>query len=292
MQCDFVLPRRFQEHLLDILPDSLLTRADNARLLVSTIAAKTAARDIDYWGWVRLSTDVLRRTMDPDALAPIVRALTQGGVIETTGYWVGERCKGYRLTDPYLKDWSVLVYAVDPCLIDRVQRERERQRQRGDEQTSRWRPIHAALDAEQRRLTITSEADDILVALPEHTRLCQHILVSRIRRGLYTLSVSSTERVFNSITGLKRELRVPLRIDGQPVGSCDIRCAQPALLAFSICSQIPSTGPKSAETYKHYGRLGAVPAPLAFPAPCLPLLATYGSWNSLAPGCCTNGSSS
>ena len=71
----------------------------------------------------------------------------------------------------------------------------------------RWLPIHHALDAEQRQLTIDAAADGILDALPDHTRLCQDVLVGRLRRREYRFYVGTTGSCFNAITGLKRELR-------------------------------------------------------------------------------------
>ena len=85
-----------------------------------------------------------------------------------------------------------------------------------------------------RQLTIDPAADTILATLPEHTRLCQDVLVSRVRHREFPFSVSSTGRAFNSVTGLKRELRPTLRLGGEPIGGVDIVCAQPALLALEI----------------------------------------------------------
>ena len=139
--------------------------------------------------------------------------------------------------------------AIDPRLMDRL--EEERQRQDAEERQARWKPIHYRLDAEQQRLTIDPTADTILATLPEHTRLCQDVLVSHLRHREFPFSVSSTGRFFNGITGLKRELRTALRIDDQPVGAVDIRCAQPALLALAMTQETPTKGLKERATYKH-----------------------------------------
>jgi len=231
----FTLPRSFIP--ADCLPMRLLTRADDVRWLVSTIVRKTAYKDVDPWGCVRLHTDVMRRVMGPNTIAAIVKTLEAGGAIETAPYYSGVKCKGYRLAARFLGDRCVSVPATDPRLIDRIEAERLRQQQ--DEQRSRWKPIHFMLDDEQRHVTVTADANEILDGLPEHTRLCQDVLLANIRRRQYPMSVSTTGRVFNAITGIKRELRPTLRLDGAPMGSVDIRCAQPALLAMMLRAKSP-----------------------------------------------------
>jgi hypothetical protein len=257
----FTLPKSFQP--AEFLPPRLLTRADDARYLVSQIVHKTANKDVDPWGCVRLHSDILRRVMYSPTEPAVVEALEAAGAIETAPYYAGVKAKGYRLAKRFLGDDSVQVRATDPRLIARI--EAERQRQQTEEQRNRWLPVHYTLDREQEAVTITKDADAILERLPEHTRLCQHVLVSRIQRREFPFSVSSTGRVFNSITGLKRELREALRLDGEHVGSVDIRCAQPALLAFLLCQDYPANGLLRLSTYKH--------APLSmplFPAPACP----------------------
>ena len=69
--------------------------ADPARWLLSVILRKTANRDTDLWGCVRLDSHILRRIMGNQS-ADIVRALEQGA-IDTAPYCAGVRCKGFRL---------------------------------------------------------------------------------------------------------------------------------------------------------------------------------------------------
>jgi hypothetical protein len=257
-----ILPRSFAPS--EFLPARLLTRADDARWLVFTILRKTANRDTDPWGYVRLDSQILRRVMDSHTAVETIRAL-KGGAIETAPYYAGVRCMGYRLASRYLGDRSVRLSVTDPRLLDRI--ERERQRLDADDPQARWKPVHHQLDAEQRALTIDGSADAILAALPAHARLCQDVLVTNLRRREFSFSVGSTGRVFNSITGLKRELRHALRIGGESLGSVDIRCAQPGLLAFALTQFSPPNVPKSRSTYKHTADPGPCPLP---PCPWVP----------------------
>ncbi len=265
MNVTFTLPASFQP-LEFLRAPRLAMRCDDARWLVSTILRKTANRDTDIWGCVRLHSSIMRRIMDKHAVGEIVDSLVAGGALETAPHCAGVKAKGYRLAQRYLGDRCIQIRVPDPRLLDRIERERERRK--ADEQRQRWKPIHYALAAEQRHVTIDEESEQILESLPPHTRLCQDVLVSDIRQRQHPFSVSSTGRVFNSITGLKRELRRALRIDGQHVGSVDIRCAQPALLAMLISQQVyPSAGEKSGATYKLTPSL----SPSHAPAPSLPV---------------------
>ena len=289
----FTLPRSFDP--CEFLPARLLTRADDARWLISTILTKTANRDTDVWGLVRLDSRILRRVMYKHDSPDIIRALERGGAIETAAYCAGVKCKGYRLAKRYLGDRCVRIPVVDPRLLERINR--ERQRQNAEEWQARWLPIHYRLSDEQRNLTIADDADVILAGLPTHTRLCQDVLVSNIRRGEFRLTVGTTRRVFNAITGLKSELRSALRIGGEPLGSVDIKCAQPGLLAMILTQATPPNGPKSRATYKHEcsrppDSLSCLPAPSL--APLTPSLASANVADFCALpflGCFTNGSS-
>jgi hypothetical protein len=243
--CVFDLPRSFD--VQEFLTQRLWAHADDARWLVSTILRKTANRDVDPWGCVRLDSRILRRVMGRQSRY-IIRAL-EHGAIETAPYCAHVKATGYRLASRYLGDRCVRVTAVDPSFLARL--EQERQRREAETPRANWKPIHFLLDAEQRWLTIDPAADTILATLPEHTRLCQDVLVSRLRRHEFSFSVSTTGRVFNAITGLKRELRGMLRFGGEPVAGVDIACAQAALLALEMQLHSPTNGPKGRATYKH-----------------------------------------
>ncbi|MBI3461848.1 MAG: hypothetical protein HY000_02145, partial [Planctomycetes bacterium] len=265
---DFVLPASFQP--ADFLAGQLAVRADDARWLISTIVRKTANRDTDIWGCVRLSSKILRRVMDSHSSAQVILALKRGGAIELAPYCVGAMPMGFRLAGRYLGDRCIRIPAVDPRLIDRISRERERLKTL--EQRERWQQVHYDLCEGQRHITIMADADKLVDSLPEHTRLCQDVLVSNIRSKNYQFCVGSTGRVFNAITGLKRELRTTLRIDGQPVGSVDIACAQPALLAFLLDPNTPTIGPKHRPTYKLLPRCSPLLSPSAFLPSALPVV--------------------
>ena len=267
MRHTFVLPGSFDP--LEFLPGRLMLHADEARWLMSTILRKTADRAVDLWGCVRLDVTILRRIMEPNSIAGIVKAL-EGGAIETSTYRAGTRCRGYRLAKRWLGDRCVRRPCIDPRLIARL--DAERQRLDAQDTRAAWLPVHHALDAEQRALSIdAAAADAILDGLPEHSRLCQDVLVTDLRRQAKRFSVGGTGRVFNAITALKRELRGAVRLAGQRMGCVDLVNSQPALLVVEMLHNSPPNGPKGRETYKHKG------ADCLPPFPCPPLPSTPAS---------------
>ncbi len=230
----------------------LAHRADEGRYFINSILRKMVCRDLDPQGFARLHSDVLHKVLRRNTLAPMKRCLKAAGVISTSPHRQGVRSIGYRLTDRYLEQRHVLVRPVDPILIEKLERERKKLEA---QQQKRQLPIHHRLASVQRCVTITAEADSILASLHLHTRLCQAVLIGYLRHRRLPFSVSSTGRIFNCITGIKRELRTAIRINGKSVASLDISCAQPALLGLLAQTFTPSEGLKGAETYKVVRRL-------------------------------------
>jgi hypothetical protein len=210
---------------------NLAHRADEGRYFINSILRKMVCRDLDPHGFARLHSDVLHKVCRRNTLAPMKHRLNAAGVITTSPHWQGVRSTGYKLTDRYLEQGHVRVRPVDPILIEKLERERKKLEA---QQQKRQLPIHHRLASVQRCVTITHEADSILASLHPHTRLCQDVLIGNLRRQQLPFSVSSTGRVFNCITGLKRELRTAIRFNGMTMASLDISCAQPALLGFLV----------------------------------------------------------
>jgi hypothetical protein len=214
----------------DVLPDRLSKRRDDANWFVDTILRKAACDDVDAFGYVRLHSGILQRVMSKRHYTTVVDVLVEAGTVDPPApYYAGIKSKGFRISEKHLSERFKIIEPRDRHLIKRIQREWERISQH---QRERWLPIHHELERMQRGLTIMPEADLILGDLPPTARLCQDVLVANIRDRNFKLTVSNTGRVFNAVTGLKRELRGVLRLHGEPIGGVDIRCAQPALLAL------------------------------------------------------------
>lgn len=241
----FNLPASFDP--LEFLPQRLHMRADDARWLLSTILRKMASRDVDPWGLVRLHSDILRRVMNKRTYNDVIESHLDSA-IERRPYKVGEVSFGYRLVERFMHEDSRIVPATDVRLIDRIRREQRRMEKL---QAGRLRPIHDQLAREQQHLTITPDANDILSALESaNARLCQSVLVNDIRYRRLRFTVSTTGRVFNAISGLKRELRRALRLAGEPLGGIDIQASQPSLLAMMLSKSLaPTNGLNNVATY-------------------------------------------
>jgi len=223
----FWLPASFDAG--DVLPDRLRKRRDDANWFVNTILRKASLDDVDSHGYVRLHSAILRRVMSRRHYVAVEDALVEAGTIELPApYYAGVKSKGFRISEKHLSEGFRTIEPRDRRLIGRIQREWERME---EDQRQRWLPIHHELAAIQRDITIMPQADAILESLPPTAHLCQNVLIENIRACNFKLTVSNTERVFNAVTGLKRELRGALRLHGEPIGGVDIRCAQPALLA-------------------------------------------------------------
>ena len=257
----FTLPQGFDP--TEFLPPGLHRDADSARWLMHTITLKTLNDQLDEYGWARLCSRILQRVMG-ERTAKITHALADRGAIQrTASYCPGVKHKGYRLAARFVDGPFVRVRARDPYFIGRYDLAMQRL-QKVEEHG--WLPVHHALRYEQRRiLTIDSDkAAKVLASLPEKSQAGQQVLVENLHENRFQFSVSSTGRVFNSITGMKRELRhAALRLDGRPVMAVDIVSAQPA---FVVAILAPANGVQGPCRY--------IERPFA--APCLPSLGCLG----------------
>lgn len=249
----FLLPSEFDAEAI-VGP----LKADAARWLVSTVLGKTAANNVDARGFAILSSVIIRRVMGRD-YAKIVRSLIDAGVLLRAPYHEG-KSYGYRLADEYLSQRPTWMPVRNPEILSRIQRERQRY---GAEQAALRLPIHEALNRAQRSLDILPEARAAVEQLPAKSRLCQHVHVDRIERRDFRLTISTTGRLFNGLSGVKRELRRLIHLDGSPIGCVDICNSQPAILGNLLAHGIPPQWAKRVHNIKHYGLS-------SLSCPCLP----------------------
>jgi hypothetical protein len=186
---------------------------------------------VDHNDFTRLKNSYLRQVVHPEYLKKLLVALeSEEIIVRDASYRAGEYSMGYKLHKRFADDYHVRVDA-SPKFIRRAGLQRQL-RTLQEIQAERRLPIHNELDAHQHRyLTVCrEEAAATLEMMTE--RACQDSLVQDLVTRSLSFSVSSTMRVFNSLTGVRRELRPALRIDGEHMGSVDLVCAQPALLAM------------------------------------------------------------
>ena len=208
---------------------------NDARFFIHTILTKMARGAVDGRGYVRLKAEYLRNIMHQGTYAAVIRALVDGGAVEkTSSYTPGEYSYGYKLSDRFLHDKHVRVPIRDERLLRRLQLSRE---EAEVVRQKRMKPVHLELERRQRRLEIDgNKARQIIAGLPEKSNPydVQGILISAIERKEFRSSVSQYGRWFNSITGLKREVRSTLHVGGEPLVGVDINCSQPSFIALLI----------------------------------------------------------
>lgn len=238
--CSFVLPESFDPGEFLTSP-ALHRRWDDSRYFIGLILTKLARRDVDDLGVVRLHAKHLAGIMYQATYAHVIEALRQGGAVERFPYQVGERSFGFRLSARFVADKHVRVPATDQRLIGRLTAFHEQQEA---ERLARMQPVHLALAKQQHRLRIHGhEARRTLERLPATCNPfdVQGILVADIENHEFRCNVGRFGRLSNNISSLKRELREALHVDGEPLGSVDLSCAQPALLGAIIGGSTDST---------------------------------------------------
>lgn len=239
----FTLP----EHFDPPLPKNYRNAEDEACHLMDSVTRKFVRGDVDEDGFAHLHSTVLNRTIRNRTRGPIIRVL-RGRYLQVSPHLAGQHSRGYKLSEEILAQKPVRRACRDLRLLGRIQSEQARLDQ---EERERWLPIHRDLARLQHGLTVTADADAILETLEAQATFCQRILLSNIRDGRFTFSVSRWGRCFNALCGIKRELRPALRLNGQPLASLDICCAQPALLALLIEATSPTSRLFERTTYLH-----------------------------------------
>ena len=229
----FVLPESFDPGEFLTTP-KLRSRWDDARYFVGLILRKLARWDVDHLGLARLHAKHLMAIMYQPTYAAVIEALLDGGAVERFSYQVGKHSFGFRLAARFVADKHVRTPATDQRLIRRLEKFSD---ECSEEWQARMKPVHHALAKQQSRLQIRGDrAREILSELPhdENQFDSQGVLVADIEAREFRLSVGQYGRVFNNISNLKRELRDELHVGGKKLGSVDLTCCQPALVAKAM----------------------------------------------------------
>ncbi len=245
-----------------ILPHSRWLKADGLRVQLDQVIRKAINRAVDDDGWARLKFSVLAQRIPSSGIATNWKAMREGGVVERDSYVVGQYSRGYRLTDEWAAQPLQRRAITDRELVAKAIACRARYSR---EQAERRLPIHDRLKAIQEGcLGVNHDrALQLLASMNPRARNCQTVLVDRIRSGQMRFHVGRTWRVSNGLTGIKRELRAAITLDGQQLGSVDMRSAQPRWLAYMLegtLSALPRIAGRVPDSYRVRGLI---------PAPCV-----------------------
>ena len=244
-----------------ILPSALRDRTDDALYLISILIFKAAHGMVNANGYTNLNFDILAQIMDGRKLRKIKESLLANNVIECDGIWCpNEKSLGYRLHPRFSNDVAITSIIKNP----RISRALDRYYVKKLAEMARWQPVHHELNKHQHMIEIEiDQANEIIEKLepkvkrkskagtdPEiitrRTKLAQSSLCQSIHNKSNVLKVGTTDRVYNSVTSLSRELRPTLRHKGEQLESVDIRNSQPALLRKLVEDNLASGNGKNA----------------------------------------------
>lgn len=226
--------------LLEILPPQLWGQTDAARWLLGTVVRKEMYGQSDADGFVRLSSTIGREITGKRTWPKLLTFL--GCLFETSPHVGGRRCRGYRIAH-CVQGGSHRVRLVEPGLLERLGKYHVKFEKEAE---SRLLLVHKWMrEVQHCHATVDPGIEKELALLSGPSICIQESLVQAIRSHRAGFSVSRTGRVFNCVTGMKRNLRKYVRLVGEPIVGLDIRASQPSLLAHLFTSN----GVKGVPTY-------------------------------------------
>lgn len=234
--------------------DKRMNMADAMNYIVSLCIPDYLSKDryeeLQETGYVSLNAMVLKSILGTSYKEAINLAI-QIGVIETNNrYITGQKSKGYRLTPTYVGN-IVKVTVQSKGIKRRIQAHRNKiskeqlQRKSDLKHVLKWidssfisidtQAAHYFIERglyEKRKLIDSQLKNDKMIQNEAKLRLIyriQHQIMSSkaLVEGHLGSIVDSTGRLHTNITGMKRELRSFLRLNGNPLASVDVKAAQP-----------------------------------------------------------------
>lgn len=237
-----------------VLPERLRRHGDYARYFLQVLYAQRVFKDIDD-EYVPLKASYMRRFFpDNDTYKVIRDRLIDTGNVVCDGVYRQADGPNWKNIDPRYRNGKCYGYRLGPRW-EGVRHERvalsARALLKSIEKVGRARASEIATPAHRhiwdclQRITIDHPAAEAeLDALSEGASpeqidgySGQRMLCEGVRDGDWQWHVCEFGRVYNNLTGLKRSLRRHLRVDGEPLVSCDVRNSQPLLVGL-LCKLI------------------------------------------------------
>ena len=240
MNPELLVPSSFSPK--DFLPPDCSNRQCwDAMFFMSTIARKTIhSKDLQEGGYTRLNRQMLNQTMDSHTSKKTIDSLLAFGAVERTGRPIPGVCSyEYRLSpEKFIDDRLIPVPVTDRIASRRILASIFRAGNALERMLAR---IHKDLRSSQKQAKVADREDKKdadSMKLKRNAFGCQHALIDAIARGEHYFSLSEYGRVFNCATGLKRELRKHLYVEGENLAGIDISNSQIAFLAKVISDEI------------------------------------------------------
>mgnify|MGYP001078789077 CR=1 FL=1 len=253
-----------------VLPERLRRHGDYARYFLHVLYAQRVFKDIDD-EYVPLKASYLRRFFpDNDTYKEIRDRLIDTGTVLCDGVYRQADGPNWKNSDPRHRNGKCYGYRLGPRW-EGVRHERLQlsarallksiEKVRQDRCSEIATPAHRHIWGCLRQVTIDfpaaeAELDDLMDgATPEQIDgyTGQRMLCEGIRDGDWQWHVCEFGRVYNNLTGLKRSLRSHLRVDGEPLVSCDVRNSQPLLVGL-LCKLIIQRGKEGIPNNNSLGR--------------------------------------
>jgi len=203
--------------------------------IITAIYRKRWSSEYDKALFVELNSVILQRVLHSKWAKPALDVLLQLGIIETDNHYIKAvagvqgKSRGYRIAEPYNSAKFRHVKEVDCSKISK------RLIRAQNKHLAVLTPQEQYLMGWLKKLTLSDKVKDS----PEMSNLLMtdremdyyERSVEWIEAKDWRFSVGQiTGRVFTNITGLPRELRPFLRLDGEPLVEIDVSACQPLLL--------------------------------------------------------------
>lgn len=226
-------------------------------LLMPELINKIKWQQFFETGYIQLSATILH-TIIGASYKEVIEALEAVGIIEVNhSYIIGEKSMGYRLAKRYageMVEYELKTKGINERLqaYQKKKATEQKRRQKGLQHLSKWiNKNHLSIDVEaatqyineyeeqfsklmkETAFSTTEQQQEMLYRVSMRVKQMKDC-VSQISTGNYEMKRDANGRIYSPLTSLKRELRSFIRLDGENVGSLDIKASQPYLLTLLL----------------------------------------------------------
>lgn len=226
-------------------------------LLTPEMINKRKWQQLFETGYIQLSATILHNIIGA-SYKEVIKTLEAAGIIEVNhSYIIGEQSMGYRLSKTYageMVEYELSTKGINERLqaYNKKKATEQKRRQKTLQHLTQWvNKNHLNIDVEAATQYITEYEEQFSKLMKETTfstteqqqemlyRVTMRVkqmkdCVSQISIGNYKMVRDANGRIYSPLTSLKRELRSFIRLDGENVGSLDIKASQPYLLTLLL----------------------------------------------------------
>lgn len=226
-------------------------------LLIPETINKRKWQQLFETGYIQLSATILHNIIGA-SYKQVVETLEAAGIIEVNhSYIIGEQSMGYRLAKMFageMVEYELTTKGINERLqaYQKKKATVQKRRQKELNHLTKWiNKNYLSIDVNGATQFITEYEEQFTKLMKETTvstteqqqdmlyRVSMRVkqmkdCVSQISTGNYEMIRDANGRIYSPLTSLKRELRSFIRLDGEKVGSLDIKASQPYLLTLLL----------------------------------------------------------